>query len=211
MSTLTTTRRQRSEASRPEIDLAQEMEYGFAHKFIRHKTRQLVGRAGLTRSDREELDQELKLRLIERFPQFDPQKADWKSFVTTVIERQVATMLQARSRLKRSGAETIVSLSEESSDDEGLATELADQVTLEHAQAVSREFDRSLHEHAEVEHDLAVVLSQLPPEERHVCELLQQVSLSEAARQLNVPRTTLYATVARLRERFAAHGLRDFL
>ncbi len=205
---LRTLRRQPARAS---IDLDYELTNGFAHKFIRHKTRQLVGRCGFTPTDREELDQELKLRLIERFPHFDPQKSDWPAFVTTVIERQIATLLESRCRLKRYGDGNAVSLSEETSSEDGLATELGDQVTLEQAQSLSREFDRSDFEWAELEHDVAVVLDQLPPEERAVCEALQRGNIAQVARRLNIPRTTLQSLVARLRTKFAAHGLQDFL
>lgn len=204
-------RTRRRQPARTSIDLDHELTEGFAQKFIRHKTRQLVGRCGFTPTDREELDQELKLRLLERFPQFDPQKSDWPAFVTTVIERQIATLLESRCRLKRYGDGNAVSLSEETSSEEGLATELGDQVTLEQSQSLTREFDRSDFEWAELEHDVAVVLDQLPPEERAVCEALQHGNIAQVARRLNIPRTTLQSLVARLRTKFAANGLRDFL
>ena len=54
-----------------DIDLNQELTCGFAHKFIRHKSRQLVGRCGIRRADRADLDQDLKLHLMRRFGQFD--------------------------------------------------------------------------------------------------------------------------------------------
>lgn len=192
------------------VDLDHELARGFAHKFIRYKTRQLVGRCGFTRSDRSDLDQELKLRLFERCAQFDPARSDWPVFVTTVVERQIASLLESRQRLKRFGDGNAVSLSQEAADEDGATVELSDRVTIDHLQAVTREFERSDHERTELEIDLQHVLSELSPEERRICEALKHGNIAQVARRLQIPRTTISSLMGRLRRHCREQRLQDF-
>ncbi len=73
------------------VDVACDLVSGFAHRFIRFKVRQLIGRHGFTRSDRDDLEQELRLAVWQRRSQFDPRVADWGCWLSTVVERHIAT------------------------------------------------------------------------------------------------------------------------
>ena len=59
--------------------------------------------------------------------------------------------------------------------------------------------------------DLADVLARLPDDLRAVAERLQSQTVSQAARALGVPRTTLQRQVQRLRRCFENAGLRIYL
>lgn len=65
----------------------------FTIRFIRSKVRQLIGRAGLTEADRDDLLQEFALDLIQRRQQFDPRFGTWEAFVVVVCENRLATIL----------------------------------------------------------------------------------------------------------------------
>ena len=73
----------------------------FAARLIRRKARQLVGRAGFTRSDRDDIEQELALKLLKQLSAFDPGEAHWHVFVTTVVERYAASLLRDKRAEKR--------------------------------------------------------------------------------------------------------------
>ena len=47
----------------------------YAVRIIKYKARQLVGRVGFTESDREDLEQEMILDLLQRLPKYDPARA----------------------------------------------------------------------------------------------------------------------------------------
>src|SRR5262249_7843035 len=68
----------------------------FARGIIRRKVRLLVSRAGFTKQDRQDLEQELVLRLLQSLDLFDPEQAHPNVFITTVIERAVAMILRER-------------------------------------------------------------------------------------------------------------------
>src|SRR5262249_1034887 len=73
----------------------------YACELIRRKARELVGRAGLTSQDREDLEQELLLRLLERLPAFDAERSAWTTFAALVIRRCAANLLRYRQAEKR--------------------------------------------------------------------------------------------------------------
>ena len=81
-------------------DLQHLVTCGFAARAIRYKARQLAGRHGFSRSEREDIEQELRLDLLRRLSKFNPAIAPWNVFVRTLVERQTATLVaQRRTRI----------------------------------------------------------------------------------------------------------------
>lgn len=188
------------------IDLQQELTDGFAAKLIRRKSKELVGKAGFTRSDRDDIEQDLRIALFERFEQFDPEVAHWNVFATTIIERQVATMLRQRSAEKREYCRGVTSLSTPVEDADGALTELARQIGEEHLARLTGLAVRSHEDAVDLRHDLEVILSKLPDDLREICERLKSESIADIVRDRNVPRTNVYRLLEWLREFFEAEG-----
>jgi RNA polymerase sigma-70 factor, ECF subfamily len=69
---------------------------GFAARAVRQKARQLVRQREFAESEREDLEQELRLHLFSRQSKFDPTIAHWNVFVRTLVERHVATLVKQR-------------------------------------------------------------------------------------------------------------------
>jgi RNA polymerase sigma-70 factor (ECF subfamily) len=168
----------------------------FTQGIIRRKIKQLVGRAGLTRQDREDLEQELILRLLQSLHLFDPDKAHRNVFVTTVIERAVAMILRERLAKKRNGG-AVQSL-DHAREKTGDSTEPVDP-------------RRSHEEQVDLALDLAESLAKLPDDLRDLAERLKTQSLSQAARDLGVQPSTLQRRVQRLRRCSEDAGLRIYL
>jgi RNA polymerase sigma-70 factor (ECF subfamily) len=68
----------------------------YAVKLIRHKARQLVGRAGFVEADRHDLEQDMAVDLLRRLPRFDPRLAKRETFIARIVEHRVATILEAQ-------------------------------------------------------------------------------------------------------------------
>lgn len=64
-------------------------------------------------------------------------------------------------------------------------------------------------EQLELRLDIEVCLSRESAEVRRLCGLLQSMTLSDAARVMGVPRSTLAGWLASLRERMEARGIRE--
>ncbi len=189
------------------IDIEQELTSGFAAKLIRRKAKQLVGRAGFTRSDRADLEQEMKLRVWQRFGRFDPRIAHWNAFVTTIVERHVATILQAARRKKRLEGETLTSLSELVEDCDSELVELGETISPEQKEPLMGCYVATGEEQCALKLDVADVMANLPDDLRELCELLKFHNVKDAAREMGIPRTTASSMVSRLRQIFVDAGV----
>lgn len=192
------------------IDLQQELTKGFAAKLIRRKAKQLVGLAGFTRSDREDLEQEMKLRIWQRFEQFDPQKAHWNAFVTTIVERHVATILEKARRIKRREGEVLTSLNEWVVDSDGHLDQLGDTLGSELKEALTGRWGDTSKNLIDLEVDITELTAGLPGDLRELCELLKIHTVKDAARKMGIPRTTASSMVSRLRQIFLEAGFGEF-
>jgi RNA polymerase sigma factor (sigma-70 family) len=167
-----------------------------AWRSVRRKARQLIGRAGFRAFDREDIEQELALRLWEGLRNFDPEAGSPGAFVATVLARAAHSLLRRRNSRKRGKGHVHCSLATEYEDSEGNLT--GDQTDLVLCGA-----DRP-HELAfDLAHDVAVVLAQLPPRLRELAEDLKHQSVAQIARRAGVSRSTIYGRIAELRAAFA--------
>jgi RNA polymerase sigma-70 factor (ECF subfamily) len=163
-------------------------------ELIRRKAGQLIGRAGLTPQDRDDLEQKLVLHLLRRLP--DGARAYPEALVLAVLFRYAANILRAGRAAKR---------------DSRRARPLGGSGDVPAGGDRRRPAVRTDEEWAELASDVADVLAGLPPDDRDLAERLMRQSKAAAARGLGVPRTTLYVALRRLRARFERAGLRGYL
>ncbi len=182
----------------------------YAAKLIRIKARQLVGKAGLTEDDRCDLEQELMIDLLQRMRHFNPTKAKKTTFMTRIVERHIATLLEARHAQCRDWRLCRVSLNSPCENDKGDTFELIDWVNSDgcfgNPEPESRE--RAVNN---IRVDIEGVLNALPDDLRDLCNRLHESNMAEIARETGVPRTTLYDKLAIIREAFREAKLDDYL
>jgi len=166
---------------------------GFARSIIRRKARLVARCDGFTAEDLRDIEQELLARLLQSLAQFDPEQAHINVFITTVVERSMAMLIREWWAKKR--------------DSTGIRSIDAAAEGEPSADVPDRDSGRRV-EQFDLAHDLTPVLAGLPPELRDLAERLQVQTVSQAARDLNVPRTTLMRQVERLRRCFEDAGLR---
>ena len=70
---------------------------------------------------------------------------------------------------------------------------------------------RSEEELAQLTLDLTELIATLPKPWRMLLELRKAHTMTEAARLMGVPRTTLYYWMRRIRQRFEKAGMKDYL
>jgi RNA polymerase sigma-70 factor (ECF subfamily) len=180
----------------------------FVRELVRRKARQIIGRAGLTAQDREDVEQELLLRAIRRLSGRDPQQAHAPAFIITVIKHLAANLL--RDRGARRPPCSTQSLATPLLTPEG-PTDLAAAMGRRELEARLGVHGRSDAELAQLVADAADVLAGLPAELRELAERLKTQSVADIARDMGVPRMTLYQKVRLLRMRFERAGLKDYL
>jgi RNA polymerase sigma-70 factor (ECF subfamily) len=181
----------------------------FAERLIHREARQLARMPGFSPGDREDIEQELRLKLLMHSAGYDPRQGHWHAFVTALVERQAANLLRAK-RAEKRDHRSVRSLSMEVADAEEGPVELADTISPRHLESRLGRATREEHELAELAMDLSDVIAGLAPELRELAQRLKTDCLSQIARDLGVPRTTLADRVRKLRRCFEQAGLRDY-
>ncbi len=169
----------------------------FTTRLIRSKARQLVGRYGFTRSDREDIEQELLLDLFVRLRRFNPARARRCTFIRLVVDRCVASLIRRRRTVSRGYGRASVSLDE-------LLGDRADAGRfLEPATDDTHQRDLRI--------DLAEALESLPVRYREVSEELRDGNLWTAAQQQRRTRETIRRMREIIRHRLLERGLGDYV
>ena len=180
----------------------------YAARLIRIKARQLVGKAGFTENDRHDLEQELMIDLLQRMRHFNPAKAKRSTFMARIVERHIATLLEARHAQCRDWRLCRTSLNTPHENDKSDTWELIDRVDREGILGRCKPDTRESAAN-NLSMDIERVLNTLPEDLRDLCDRLRESNMAEIARETGVPRTTLYDKLTRIREAFRDAGLDD--
>ena len=177
---------------------------------VRSKFRQIVGKAGIAPQDRDDIEQELMLVLLRRWPRFNPGRGQPGAFLKKVADRIVANLLRDQQAQKRDrrGQQSLNMLVRSEDGDLAEWTETISQVDQDRRQGKAT---RSEEEVMQLRLDLEGVLASMPSLRRELAELLKHMSPSAAARKLgrSVDKTKL--SVALILRRFEEASLRDYL
>jgi len=182
-----------------------------AINFIKHKAWTLMGTVGFTYSDRDDLEQELLIDLLRRLPRFDPERAQFMTFVVRVVDNKIASIIEDRTRPGHDIRLREYSLNERMRDAEGLIIERGDEIDLDDYLQRTGWQSRPLHELLNLKADVERVLPGLPPDLRELCDRLQSQNVTSISAETGVPRYRIYAAIIRLRRIFEDAGLRDYI
>lgn len=151
----------------------------FAKTLVRIKARQL-GRVipDAAVNSQQDLEQELLLEVVIRWPGFDPNRGNAEAFVESVVRTKLCKMLRDAKRAKRMSGPTV-----SIDGNDAVAPDDGSRVLC-------------------IRMDVETVIGKLSAGNCRVCDQLLRESVSEAARQLRTPRSTLEYAVNSLRERF---------
>ena len=183
----------------------------YAVQIIKFKAKQLVGRVGLTDSDREDLEQEMILDLLQRLPKYNPDRAQRNTFIARVVEHKIATIIEARKAGLRDYRLCNCSLNERLEDEEGGSVERMETIDQEDYLRLTAGLSRSTAELRDLSIDVRQAIEKLPPELRELCRRLGIDTVTELSRDTGVPRGTIYESLKKLRANLEAAGLKDYL
>lgn len=178
----------------------------FEEWFIARKARQLAGKAGFTPSDVEDIEQDIRMSILQRLPRFDSAKSNRHTFIAMVVRRCAASILEGRRAEKRNGGRRPQSLNAPIRDAEGREVELHETLVGD-----ARRPGRSEEELRDLQADVLAAVAALPGHLRHWCEVFAGQGIREASRELHIPRCRLQRIKAEIRVHFEAAGLADYL
>lgn len=182
----------------------------YARELIRHKAWTMIGKCGLTKDERRDLEQDLALDLLTRQSKYDPSRASVNTFSARVVEHAAANILRRRGRqmrdYRRRGPSLDQPLGDGSGDTHG-DLRSQDDYDLETGRHSRPEVER-----IDMRIDVQAAVAGLPPDFKVVAVRLTTDPVAKVARDLGVPRSTFYESmVAPMRKLFEDKGLRDYL
>ena len=177
-----------------------------AKDIIRRKARKLVGKAGLTLTDLPDLEHELSLQVLRRMSAFNPDRGNWAAFVTVVVTSWGSSLLRARYAAKRDHRRTRPLPVPTEPDERGRTGSEETPSQRGHDARLGRQ-SLDEQEQLELRLDVQAALDRLPPDLRPLADRLQHITIAELAREMGLPRTTLYELIERIRRRFQKMGL----
>lgn len=178
----------------------------YAGRIIGHRVRKLLGRAGLTKGDREDLEQQLMCDVLRRLRRFDPSRGAIGTFIARVVERHIAIILRDRRAPIRDYRRNACSLNEDVIGEDGETVERGDTIDAQ----VNRP-GRSDEDLGQLVLDVRQVIGGLPEDLRALCVRLKTQTVTEISLQTGTPRTTLYDAIRRIRDHFVAADMDGYL
>ena len=178
----------------------------FEECFIHHMARKLVGKAGFTDSDLDDIKQDLRADVLQRLGRFDPARSRRHGFVVMRVRRCAATILERRRAAKRNGGRAPVSLNAPVHDEEDGTVELHELLDARLGRP-----GRGEEELRDLAMEVRAVVARLEPDLRDWCAAFGVLGIRGAARARHVPRCRLQGIARRIRQAFAAAALDDCL
>ncbi|UCC31266.1 MAG: sigma-70 family RNA polymerase sigma factor [Phycisphaerales bacterium] len=181
----------------------------YAQSLIRFKARQLSRKPGFSRTDEDDVAQELKAHLLAQAHHFDPNRGTANTFAAQVIRTAVAMLLRDRRRQKRAADFAAISLERTHARPDEEVVSLREVLT---EWDLRRRIGTAASEHDRAELIAAVVeaVRSLPASDQEICQRLIGGTMTSVARDLGVSRRQVRKAVERIRRHFEASGLEDF-
>lgn len=183
----------------------------YAVKLIGHKASQLVGKYGFTKTDREDLEQEIALALLLALPKYDSERGQRSTFISRVVDHSISDMIEARKAAKRDYRLCTSSLDDRLVKDENDATELIDTVDQDDYLIRTGSQSRSAAELQDLRLDVERLINKLPDDLRELCLQLKSANVSQVSSDTGTSRSTIYRKLKILRVIAEAFGLGDYL
>ena len=178
--------------------------------FISYKVSQLIGKYGFTEDDRNDLEQELILKLLQRLPNYNPERAKRSTFVARVLDHEIATNIEARKAQKRDYRLCICSLNDRITEKHGDSFERLEVFDQDDYLRRTGKRSRSEIELNELAIDVRRIMDRLPPQLRELCQQLRYSTFTEISRDTGIPKSTIYDRLKKLKAIFEDAGMKDY-
>lgn len=185
--------------------------FDYAIYLISYKVGRLVGILGFTFEDREDLEQELILHLLQNWSQYNPERGAAKTFINCVLDNRLRQILERKKTQKSGFGKWTVSLDETLEDADGYGVSRIDAIDREEYMLRIGILQRSAFEECDLRLDVERVISKLSPDLLELCERLQRQTVTEISEETGIPRHRFYPSIRKLRCIFEEAGLKDYL
>jgi hypothetical protein len=173
---------------------------------IRYKAKGLAKSKGFSRSDEPDIEQDLRLLLLQKAARFDSSRASIETFASRVIENAVKSM-RRNVQLQKCDCRKKVSLDAEVYDSAGKPSSVSQSADEFAGRRHTGQRRRSRAELSQLKLDVADANKRLSPALRDMAALLSHVSPFAAAGVMSISRRQAAVYVDTLRECYEERGL----
>ena len=179
----------------------------FTVTLIDIKAHQLCRRSDFSRSDYDDLRQDMRLHLLEKAHLFNPVRGNLEAFVTSALKTWAAMRLRHRGRQKRSESFKAVSLERTPVECDGDITTLGAVLLEEDGHRLTQTDPISPIEHFEMREAIEHAMQGLTPEDRALLANVTEHGITSTAKSLGVSWRQVHNAMARIRRHFEKAGL----
>jgi RNA polymerase sigma factor (sigma-70 family) len=179
----------------------------YAQSLIRIKARQLCRRADFSRSDLEDLHQEMRLYLLKVGHLFDPSRARMETFIARAINSCIAMILRDRRRDKRRIDVERVSLESTELPGDNETFSLWGEISTDDLFRRTGKMPVDPIDAIDSQDAFAWVMDQLADDDREIAALVMEHGKAGAARERGVSRRQIDNALQRMRRHFEDAGL----
>lgn len=169
----------------------------YAEVTIHHKVDALIGRYGYLEQDREDLEQDLRLWVLERLAAFAPREVQRSTYISRIVDQRIADLIKTKLRARRDPRREACVLDEHDEPTNDLDT------LPGHASVSSRIQDLRI--------DMGPALARLNARQRAICLMLASESKEAAKLSLDLSRRTFEKDLQVIRDAFQQAGLNAYL
>ena len=178
----------------------------FTVNLIRIKARQLCRRSDFSRSDFDDLQQDMCLHLLEKAHLFDPARGNLEAFVTKILGNWVAMRLRYRNREKRRESYKVVSLERTRVECDGDITALGVILVEADGRRLSQTYTMSEAERFELREAIEHAMQCLEPDDRALLMQVAEHGITSTAKSLGISWRQVDNAMKRMRAVFKKSG-----
>ena len=174
----------------------------------KHKAKELIGKAGLTLYDRDDVEQEIIIDLLTRLSKYNPKRARLITFISCIVDHKAAVIIADQTMEKHDWRLCAYSLNDRVVHEDDGSIELLELHDIGEYRNTTK---RTIIDFLDLSIDLEIVIASLPFELRNLCKRLTIKNVTEISRDTGIPRTTLYDKIKKLQKLFEDRGLNEYL
>ncbi len=180
----------------------------YVKALIQVKARQLCRRSDFNANEREDIEQELLLAVLQQIERFDSTRASLKTFLDRIVSRAAAMLLRSRKRQKRGNGMQPLSLESDCTigdDLKSLSNTVSSKDVANRLGTLSEDSIARLEQTEAID----VAMAKMPERLRDICRRLMSGTVASVARELGISRHQVRQAIDEARHYFEEAGLEN--
>lgn len=182
----------------------------FTRKVIHRRVIQLLRLAEFASDSEDDLTQEFLIRLTDAMKVHCESVGHRNPYIVSVVDRHSATLLEHRRALVRYSADG-VSLSQNVSEAEIGPVSFVDTLSQRDQERRLQIREITSRDRVDLTSDMPAVIKKLSAADQQLLQLLRDQNVTDAAKTLGVPRSTLVSRVENIAAILKAEGIHEYL